>query len=90
MSIVADASDVFVGGALQQEFKGMWQPIAFFSRKFDKTQQHYSAFDRKLFAAYDAIRHFRHFVDGRSFTLFSDHKPLVHALYSRGEPIIPR
>ena len=90
LSIVADASDVSVGGALQQEFKGTWQPIAFFSRKLDKTQQHYSAFDRKLFAAYAAIRHFRHFVDGRSFTLFSDHKPFVHAFCSRGEPIIPR
>ena len=31
LSIVADASDVSVGGALQQEFKGTWQPIAFFS-----------------------------------------------------------
>ena len=40
LSIVADASDVSVGGALQQEFKGTWQPIAFFSRKLDKTQQH--------------------------------------------------
>ena len=48
LSIVADASDVSVGGALQQEFKGTWQPIAFFSRKLDKTQQHYSAFDREL------------------------------------------
>ena len=52
-------------------------------------QQHYSAFDRELFAAYAAIRHFRHFVDERSFTFFSDHKPFVHALSSRGEPIIP-
>ena len=90
LNIVADASDVSVGGALQQEFKGIWQPIVFFSRKLHKTQQHYSAFDRELFAAYAAIRHFRHFVDERSFTLFSDYKPFVHAFYSRGEPIIPR
>ena len=38
LSIVANASDVSVGGASQQEFKGTWQPIAFFSQKLDKTQ----------------------------------------------------
>ena len=85
MSIVADASDVSVGGALQQEFKGTWHPIALFSRKLDKMQQHYSAFDCELFAAYTTIRHFRHFVDGRSF-----HKLLVHAFYCHDEAIIPR
>ena len=90
LSIVADASVVSVGGALPQEFEGTRQPIAFVLRKLDKMQQHYGAFDCELFAAYVAIRHFRYFVHGRSFTLFSDHKPLVHAFYSRGEPIIPR
>ena len=90
MCIVADASDIAVGVAFQQERDGMWQPIAFFSRKLDKTQKHYSAFDRELFAAYSAIFHFRHFVDGRKFSLLSDHKPFVHAFYSRSDPIIPQ
>ena len=90
ISISADASDIAVGAVLQQELEGTWQPIAFFSRKLDKTQQHYSAFDRELFAAYAAIRHFQHFIEGRNFTLFSDHKPFVHAFYSHSEPITPR
>ena len=90
ISILADASDIAVGAVLQQELEGTWQPIAFFSRKLDKTQQHYSAFDRELFAAYAAIRHFQHFVEGRNFTLFSDHKPFVHAFYSHSEPTTPR
>jgi len=62
-SIVADASDIAVEAVLQQEVNGMWQPTAFFLRKLAKIQLHYSAFDRELFAAYAAIRHFRHFVD---------------------------
>ena len=90
MCIVADVSDIAVGAALQQETDGMWQPKAFFSRKLDKTQKHYSAFDRELFAAYSVICHFRHFVDGRKFSLLSDHKSFVHAFYSRSDPIIPR
>jgi len=76
LSNVADASDQAVGAVLQQEMVKVWQPIEFFSRKLNKIQKHYSAFDRELFAAYAAIRHFRYFVDGRKFTLFSDHKPL--------------
>ena len=32
LSIVADASDVSVGGASQQEFEGTWQPIAFITK----------------------------------------------------------
>ena len=43
-----------------------------------------------MLAAYAAIRHFQHFVEGRNFTLFSDHKPFVHAFYSHSEPITPR
>ena len=77
ISIVADASDFAVGAVLQQELKGTWQPIAFFSRKLDKMQQHHSAFDRKLFATHAAIRRFQHFVDSRNFTLFSDHRSFV-------------
>jgi len=42
LNIVANASDRAVGAVLQQEMAGVWQPIAFFSRKLDKTQKHYS------------------------------------------------
>ena len=40
----------------------------------------YSTFDRKLLAAYQAVCHFRHFVEGKPFTLYTDHKPLTFAL----------
>ena len=60
----------------------VWCPVAFFSRRLDKTQQKYSAFDRELLAAYSAIKHFRHFLECRQFTLFTDHKPLVRAFQS--------
>jgi len=70
LNINANASNRAVGVVLQQEMAGVWQPIAFFSRKLDKTQKHYSAFDHELFAAYAAICHFRYFVDGRKLTVF--------------------
>jgi cleavage and polyadenylation specificity factor subunit 1 len=78
-SITVDASDKAIGAQLEQRQKGHWVPIAFFSRKLSPAEQKYSAFDRELLAAFSAIKHFRHFVEGRSFILFTDHKPLTYA-----------
>ena len=36
-----------------------------------------STFDRELLAIYLAIKHFRHFVEGREFYIATDHKPLT-------------
>lgn len=37
----------------------------------------YSAFDRELLGIYLAIKHFKYFVEGREFTVFTDHKQLT-------------
>ena len=81
-SITVDASNVSVGAVLEQQLHGQWTPICFFSRKLRDPETRYSAFDRELLAIYLAIRHFRHFVEGRAFTIFTDHKPLTFALSS--------
>lgn len=44
------------------------------------TQSRYCAEDRKLFVAYDAIQHFHSMLEGRPFSLFSNHKHLISAL----------
>jgi len=79
--LAVDASDTHVGGVLQQkDSRGALQPLGFFSVKLDSTQARYSTFDRELLACYLAIRHFRWCVEGRPFTLLTDHKPLTFAL----------
>ncbi len=50
----------------------------------------YSAFDRELLAVVAAIRHFRYMLEGRGFVVFTDHKPLVGALYRRSDPVSAR
>ena len=73
-ALTVDASGTAVGAVLEQNSDGSdWKPVAFFSRKLRPAEQNYSAFDRELLAAYLAIRHFRYFLEGRSFTLFTDH-----------------
>ncbi|KAK3701031.1 hypothetical protein RRG08_063284 [Elysia crispata] len=81
-SLTVDASSTAVGAQLEQRQGQSWVPLAFFSRKLSDAEKKYSAFDRELLAAYSAVKHFRHFLEGRPFTLYTDHKPLTFALSS--------
>ena len=90
-ALTVDVSGTAVGAVLEQNSDGSdWKPVAFFSRKLWPAEQNYSAFDRELLAAYLAIRHFRYFLEGRSFTLFTDHKPLTFAISKISDPWSPR
>lgn len=85
ISLATDASQTHVGGVLQQWQTSGWAPLAFFSAKLNSAQMKYSTFDRELLAAFLAVRHFRFYLEGREFVLFTDHKPLV-AAFSRVSP----
>ena len=80
LALTSDASDVAVGTILEQFNKSHWQPLAFFSRQLRKAEIKYNAFDRELLGVYLAIRHFRFMLEGRNFTIYTDQKPLVHAM----------
>ena len=71
--IMVDASDVAVGGVLQQHIGGEWQPIAFFSKRLQPAETTYSTFGRELLAVYLTIPHFRHVLEGRQFCVYTDH-----------------
>ena len=88
--IMTDASDTAVGAVLQQQIDGDWQPIAYFSKKLRPAETRYSTFDRELLAIYLAIKHFRHFVEGREFHIATDHKPLTFALSTASDKYTPR
>ena len=79
-----DASAEAVGAVLQQKVGDTLRPIAFFSRRLDPPQRSYSAFDRELLAVFEAVRHFRYFLEGREFHVLTDHKPLIHAMTQVG------
>jgi hypothetical protein len=52
----------------------------------DTAQVKYSAFDRELLACVASFRHLRHMLEGRRFTIFTDHKLLTYALSRTSEP----
>ena len=80
--ISVDASDSALGAELSQRHEGIWRPIAFFSKKLSPTQRRYSTFDRELLAIHSAIKHFRCCLEGNVFSVYTDHKPLTHAVTS--------
>lgn len=90
LSLATDASDVAIGAVLQQYHDGKWQPLAFFSKKLNSTQQKYSPYDRELLAIYEAIKYFRHMIEAREFTIFTDHKPLTFSFHNRKDKCSPR
>ena len=79
VSLMVDASDFAVGGVLQQLIDGVWHPLSFFSKRLQKAESKYSTFGRELLAIYLSIRYFRHLLEGRDFTVYTDHKPLTFA-----------
>ena len=85
-----DASNISVGGVLQQSINGTWHPISFFSKKLQPAEMKYSTFGRELLAIYLSIRHFRHFLEGHEFYVLTDHKPLTHALSAAPSRYSPR
>lgn len=75
--LMVDASSGAVGAILQQQIGDVWHPVAFFSHRLNDAQTRYSVFGRELLAIYAAIRHFRYFLEGRTFHVLTDHKPLA-------------
>eukprot|EP00794_Sanderia_malayensis_P005080 gene5080-biopygen4141 len=78
--LMVDASNVAVGGVLQQRINNTWKPLGFFSKRLQPAKVKYSTFGRELLGIYLTIKHFRHCLEGREFYILTDHKPLTYAL----------
>ena len=90
LALVCDASDFTVGTALHQQINGGWEPLGFFSKKLSSTEKKYRAYDRELLAIYLAVKYFRHMVEARTFTIFTDHKPITFAFRQKPDKCTPR
>ena len=86
LAITSDASDHAMGAVLEQRGPLGWEPLSFFSAKLLPNQRGWPPFDRELLAAFRSIRHFRHMVEGRNFTLYTDHQSLIPSLRKKTEP----
>ena len=85
LSLMVDASKTAVGAVLHQEVQDCWQPLAFFSKKLQPMESHYSTFSRELLVIYLAIKHFQHFIEDHDVIIFTNHKLLVFSLHSHSD-----
>ena len=68
-----DASSVALGAVLLQD----GNPVEFYSRKLSSVEQRYPTYEREAAAMVAAMLHFRPFLIGRYFELYTDHRPLL-------------
>ena len=87
--LMVDASNVAMGGVLQQLVSHTWHPISFFSKRLQPAETKYSTFSHELLSIYLSIRHFHHVLEGREFYVLTDHKLLTHALSSSSSRYSP-
>ena len=78
-----DASNYCAGGVIQQyhpnaKGKMVLHPVAYMSKKFNRTQRNYSAQEREMLAIALALKHWRHILEGAKITIRTDHESLKH------------
>ena len=79
-NLAVDASDVAAGAVLLQEEKdGEDHPVCYYSKKFNKSQEHYSTIEKECLALVLALQYFEVYLSSSSLPIkvFSDHNPLV-------------
>ena len=74
--IECDASKYGIGGVLSQKQGRHFKPIAYFSKHLTKTERNYSTSEREMLAVVLSVEHFKQYVYGQAFTVYSDHEPL--------------
>ena len=72
-----DASLTAIGAVLSQVQEGTERVVAYFSQMLTTAQQKWSTYDRELWAIVASVRHFRHYLRGQEFSIFTDHQPLL-------------
>lgn len=83
--LTTDASLYALGAVLSQGTVGSDKPVAYASRTLSDTETRYSTIERELLAIIWAVKHFRPYLYGNKFIIYTDHRPLAW-LYSLKEP----
>ncbi len=73
--VEVDASGFATGGILtQKHIDDLWHPIAYRSQSMSKEERNYEIYDREMLGLIRALEDWRHFLEGISFEVITDHK----------------
>ncbi len=79
--VTADSSSYGLGAVLtQQQPDGRWAPVAFASRSLIPTERRYAQIEKEALTLTWACTRFQDYLIGITFTLETDHKPLISLL----------
>ena len=73
----SDASKYGLGAALFQKENGQWRPVAYASRTLTATEQNYAQIEKEGLGVVYACKKFHSYVAGKTFTIQTDHAPLI-------------
>ncbi|GBG81898.1 hypothetical protein CBR_g34082 [Chara braunii] len=74
--VTTDASQYGIGAALQQDDGNGYRPVEFMSARMPSEKVATSTYERELYALRQALKHWKHYLLGRHFKVYSDHETL--------------
>ncbi|CAF4246300.1 unnamed protein product [Rotaria sp. Silwood2] len=74
--LTTDASDIGIGGVLQQEVNGNIYNLYYHSQVITPCERKYSAIEKEALAIYKCVQRMRSFILGRGLIIMTDHCPL--------------
>ena len=77
---------VLVLHVLSHQINGHFRPVAFASCTLTQAQQNYSQLEKEAFSIIFGLKRFRQYLCGRSFTILTDHRPLL-SLFGPNNPV---
>ena len=83
LKVSADASSYGLGSVLFQKEKTLWKPVAYASRSLTGTEMRYAQIEKEALAVKWTCEKFSDYLLGKSFSIETDHKPLIPLLNSK-------
>ncbi|GBG71513.1 hypothetical protein CBR_g8930 [Chara braunii] len=74
--VTTNASQYGIGAVLQQDDDNGYRPVEFMSGRMPSEKVATSTYERELYALRQALEHWKHYLLGRHFKVYSDHETL--------------